>query len=168
MSSHLSLPCYPEDRMPTPKTSPSPTRSASTSGDLSLYVGYHLRMAHNQVFRRLDQALAELQLTTAMYGVLALLSSTETIPQGQLARSVGLTTPSMVPLADKLEARGWVSRTRQTHDRRTVYLCLTPEGRKHWAKAARVVSKHEAALRSNLSKDETAELIRLLGQLTSK
>ncbi|MGQ3227017.1 MAG: MarR family winged helix-turn-helix transcriptional regulator, partial [Hydrogenophaga sp.] len=82
------------------------------------------------------------------------------------ARGVGLTNPSMVPLADKLAERGLIDRTRQEHDRRTVYLKLTPEGRKCWSRAARIVREHEAALRAALSDAETAELIRLLGKIT--
>lgn len=137
-----------------------------SSPALDAYVGYHLRKAHNQALRRLDLALGKLQLTTAMYGVLELLSCHVELPQGQLARGVGLTNPSMVPLADKLAERGLIDRTRQEHDRRTVYLKLTPEGRKCWSRAARVVREHEAALRAALSDAETAELIRLLGKIT--
>ena len=139
--------------------------SPPSSPALDAYVGYHLRRAHNQALRRLDLALGKLQLTTAMYGVLELLSCNAELPQGQLARGVGLTNPSMVPLADKLAERGLIDRTRQAHDRRTVYLKLTPEGRKCWSRAARVVREHEAALRAGLSDAETAELIRLLGKL---
>lgn len=142
--------------------------SPPSSPALDAYVGYHLRRAHNQALRRLDLALGKLQLTTAMYGVLELLSCNAELPQGQLAKGVGLTNPSMVPLADKLAERGLIDRTRQAHDRRTVYLKLTPEGRKCWSRAARVVREHEAALRAALSDAETAELIRLLGKITGE
>ncbi len=141
--------------------------SAPALGNLDGYLGYHLRKAHNRALRRIDQALGKLQLTTAMYGVLELLSCNAELPQGQLARAVGLTNPSMVPLADKLAERGLIERTRHAHDRRTVYLKLTPEGRHFWGRAARLVREHEGHLRAGFSEAEAAELIRLLGKVAS-
>lgn len=134
-------------------------------GPLGGYVGYHLRVAHNAALKGLDGALGRLDLTTAMYGVLELLSCNDELSQGQLARHVGLTNSSMVPLVDKLHARGLVERARHPQDRRAVHLRLTAEGRRCWTKAARVVREHESVLRTNLSEDEAAELIRLLQKL---
>lgn len=142
-----------------------PQDASPALGTLGGYVGYHLRMAHNAALKRLDQALAKLQLTTAMYGVLELLSCNPELPQGHLARGVGLTNSSMVPLIDKLDARGLIERARQPHDRRTVYVRLTPEGRRCWTKAARVVREHEQSLREGLSDTEAQQLIALLAKL---
>jgi len=147
---------------------PDNSRPSPALGALGGYVGYHLRLASNAALKQLDHALGKLQLTTAMYGVLELLSGNAQLPQGYLARCVGLTSPSMVPLADKLEARGLIERTRQAHDRRTVYLALTAEGRRCWSKAARIVREHETALRANLSEAEAATLIELLAKLTPR
>ena len=47
-----------------------------------------------------------------MYGVLELLSCNAELSQGRLAKAVGLTNPSMVPLVDKLAERGLVERCR--------------------------------------------------------
>ena len=134
-------------------------------GNLDAYLGYHLRRAHNRSLKRIDQALVKLQLTTAMYGVLELLSCNPELSQGRLATAVGLTNPSMVPLVDKLAERGLVERCRHEHDRRSVHLKLTPEGRRFWSRAARVVREHENHLRASLSDAEVAELIRLLGKV---
>ena len=134
-------------------------------GALSQYVGYHLRLTSNSALRQLDKSLASLELTTAMYGVLEMLSKNATLSQGFLARHVGLTNSSMVPLADKLHARGLIERERPEHDRRTVYLTLTAEGRRCWTKASRVVSDHEKALRANLSDQEARTLVHLLRKL---
>lgn len=139
--------------------------SSPALGKLDAYLGYHLRRAHNRSLKRIDQALAKLQLTTAMYGVLELLSCNPELPQGRLAKAVGLTNPSMVPLVDKLAERGLVERCRHEHDRRSVQLKLTPEGRRFWARAARVVREHENHLRTGLSDADVAELIRLLGKV---
>ena len=131
-------------------------------GALSQYVGYHLRLTSNSALRQLDKSLASLELTTAMYGVLEMLSKNAALSQGFLARHVGLTNSSMVPLADKLHARGLIERARPEHDRRTVYLTLTSEGRRCWTKASRLVSDHEKALRANLSDQEARTLVHLL------
>ena len=146
--------------MAAPPDTPSPAL-----GNLDAYLGYHLRRAHNRSLKRIDQALAKLQLTTAMYGVLELLSCNAELSQGRLAKAVGLTNPSMVPLVDKVAERGLVERCRHEHDRRSVHLKLTPEGRRFWTRAARVVREHENHLRAGLSDAEMAELIRLLGKV---
>src|SRR5215510_3529160 len=45
---------------------------------------------------------------------------------GQLAKAVGLSTAAMTTVIDRLEARGFVSRTRDPRDRRRVLVELTP------------------------------------------
>lgn len=139
--------------------------SAPDLGALSQYVGYHLRLTSNSALRQLDKSLASLELTTAMYGVLEMLSRNAALSQGFLARHVGLTNSSMVPLVDKLHARGLVERARPDHDRRTVYLTLTTDGRRCWTKASRLVGDHEKALRANLSDQEARTLVLLLKKL---
>lgn len=144
----------------------SPSSSATPQlGSLPGYVGFHLRRVHNASLKSLDQALAKMQLTTAMYGVLEVLNCNPEVPQGQLARIIGLTSPSMVPLIDKLTERGLTQRIRHDHDRRTVCIRITAEGRKLWTRVARIVREHETALQARLSPDESAQLLALLAKL---
>lgn len=144
-----------------------PSPSSPSIGALEHYVGYHLRLTSNAALRQLDKRLATLKLTTAMYGVLELLSCNDELSPGFLAKCVGLTNSSMVPLVEKLHERGLVARGRAEHDRRSVYLTLTAEGRRCWTRASRLVREHEKELRGNLSAAEAHTLIALLRKLSA-
>src|SRR5690349_13634301 len=49
------------------------------------------------------------------------------LPAGRLAKAVGLSTAAMTAVIDRLEARGFVRRTRDAADRRRVVVELEPK-----------------------------------------
>lgn len=53
-------------------------------------------------------------------------SRPEALTAGQLAEHSGLTTGAVTGLLDRLEAKGWVRRERDPHDRRRVIVRLLP------------------------------------------
>ncbi|HVD02272.1 MAG TPA: MarR family transcriptional regulator [Candidatus Dormibacteraeota bacterium] len=52
------------------------------------------------------------------------------MPLGRLGAELALAPPSITRLADRLEERGLIERTRDGEDRRRVVASLTPEGRR--------------------------------------
>lgn len=66
-----------------------------------------------------------------------------------LAAAVGITTSAMTRLADGLEAKGWVERTRSGDDRRRVSLSLGPAGREE---ALRLRDRTEEAIEAILGR----------------
>ncbi|MFD4674900.1 MarR family winged helix-turn-helix transcriptional regulator [Lentzea sp. NPDC058450] len=75
-----------------------------------------------------DRALAPLGLTHAQYVVLSSLVALDRPSQRELADHTGLEPLYVSKLARSLEAAGFLSRTRDTVDTRTVRLALTPHG----------------------------------------
>lgn len=51
------------------------------------------------------------------------------LPVQGICSNVLIANSSMTYVLDKLEKRGWISRTRDQHDKRTYYVDLTKEGR---------------------------------------
>lgn len=75
-----------------------------------------------------DRALDPLGLTHAQYVVLASLLALDRPSQRELADHTGLEALYVSKLARSLEASGFISRTRDSADTRTVRLALTPRG----------------------------------------
>jgi DNA-binding MarR family transcriptional regulator len=72
---------------------------------------------------------ARFGLGAADLAALSLLQRQEPQRAGQIGEWTGLTPGSVTALLDRLEARGLLTRIRPAHDRRSVEVGLTPEGR---------------------------------------
>jgi DNA-binding MarR family transcriptional regulator len=79
-----------------------------------------------------------------------------------LARALGIDRSTLVPILDRLQARGLLMRHRSPTDGRTHALALTPAGEKALARFARLVKGHEKRIAAGLSSAETRTLIELL------
>jgi DNA-binding MarR family transcriptional regulator len=134
-------------------------------GILPSLVGFHLRMAQVMVFKDFEQALAGLEVTPAIFGVLEILSHNQGLTQTRLAVAIGLDRSSLVPLLDKLQKRQLVAREASAEDRRSNNLAITPQGEALLAEATRRVAEHERRVLSGLGKAEVRQLINLLNKL---
>ena len=133
-------------------------------GRLSGLLGYHLRLAHERVFREFTQVMRGNAMTAGRLGVLELIDANAGLSQSALARGVGLDRSSLVPVIDELEARGLVARS-QGSDRRSHGLILTATGRRLIGRLRQRVRLHEQRIASGLTPVERAQLIALLGRL---
>ena len=133
-------------------------------GRLSGLLGYHLRLAHERVFREFAQVMRGSRMTAGRLGVLELIDANAGLSQSALARGVGLDRSSLVPVIDELEARGLVARS-QGSDRRSHELILTGTGRRFIGRLRQRVRLHEQRIASGLTPVERAQLIALLGRL---
>jgi DNA-binding MarR family transcriptional regulator len=87
-----------------------------------------------------DRALSPLGLTHAQYVVLASLLALDRPSQRELADHTGLEPLYVSKLARALESSGFIERTRDKVDTRTVRLALTPHGREVVEPAIALVS----------------------------
>jgi DNA-binding MarR family transcriptional regulator len=108
-----------------------------------------------------------LDLTPAATGVLRLLVQNPGMSQQDLALRLGVAPSTLVPLMDRLEARGLVQRRRSTADRRNYELRLTEEGRGLFAEVCAEAVAHERAITAGLEPEEHAALRTLLSKLVS-
>jgi DNA-binding MarR family transcriptional regulator len=95
-------------------------------------------------------------------GVLATLQALGPLSQQDLAVRLSVNRTVMVKLIDGLQARGFVERVRNPHDRRAYALTATPAGLESMATMLPRVQRAEAELTANLSAGEHQRLNALL------
>ena len=108
--------------------------------------------------KRVEVALAQVELTLPQYRVLGILAEGSAAASG-LADRLAVRRPSITALIDGLVARGLVDRRQEDADRRRVALRLTDEGAQILADADRAVDDYLASIAGYLpSKDEAMAL----------
>ena len=125
---------------------------------------------YRRIRRRLDQTLADYELSYEEWGLLGNLkrcgppySSTP----GRLARDQGSSSGAMTNRLDRLEEAGLIRRRPDTNDRRSLQVELTDEGHKVWLDTVHAQAAKEAAIGTALNQRELAQLNNLLRKVLS-
>ena len=111
--------------------------------------------------KRVEVALAQVELTLPQYRVLGILAEGSAAASG-LADRLAVRRPSITALIDGLVARGFVDRRQEDTDRRRVELRLTPEGVSTLARADIAVDEYLIAIAGHLPDKEEAMALRSL------
>src|SRR5271156_6942722 len=93
----------------------------------------HLEMMRTMeaVSHRFAQVLKAEDLSSTQYNVLRILrGAPEGLPCGEIGNRMVTRDPDITRLLDRLEKRALISRCRESKDRRTVMVRITPEGLK--------------------------------------
>ena len=114
-------------------------------GLLPSLLGYVLRRTQSAVFADFAATFsrAGAALTPGEFGLLVLVDRNAGLSQMTLARALGIDRSTLVPILDRLQARGLLVRRRSPTDGRKHALALTPAGEKALARFARLVRAHE-------------------------
>ena len=121
---------------------------------------FPLYAASRQVVSLYTPDLTELGLTDTQYIVFLVLWETDGIPVGELGRRLYLDNGTLTPLLKKLEAAGYLTRSRDTADERVVIVTLTDEGRVMKEKAKEIPLKIGICIR--LTEEEAKGLYTVL------
>ncbi len=105
------------------------------------------------------------RLSLAQYLLIAPLLDTPTRSVGELAANAGVASPTATRMLDGLQRDGLVGRETAAHDRRSVALRLTPEGRRVVAADRARYQAKGAELFAALEPAERAQAARLLSRL---
>jgi DNA-binding MarR family transcriptional regulator len=136
---------------------------ALSFGVLPGLIGYQLRLAQRAIFADFAETVGAEGISPGLFGVLVLIEANPGLKQQQLADAAHLDRSSLVPVIDKLEARGLVER--RAADRRSNGLYLTREGAALVRALRRRVQQHERRVTAGLSAREQRELMRLLNRI---
>jgi DNA-binding MarR family transcriptional regulator len=102
-------------------------------------------------------------LTPSQYNILRILRGEgRPLPSLELAERTITVVPGITGLIDRLEASGLVVRDRSTEDRRIVFVAITSRGMKVLAELDQPIKTLHCRLLCHLSREEMAELNRLL------
>lgn len=126
------------------------------------YVGYLLRQAAHAWRRRVESALAPLEMTHAQYLVLAMVRAYPGCSNADLARLTMLTPQSVHGIIVNVERRGLIERRPDAVHGRVQNIELSPDGRDLLSRARRRVLKLEAELQKSMDKGEGASIRRWL------
>jgi DNA-binding MarR family transcriptional regulator len=112
-----------------------------------------------------DELFQPYGLSAQQYNTLRLLEAAPSpLAVQHLAEKLISRAPDMTRLLDRLETRGWISRTRPPQNRRVVHVALTPKGRQLLDELAPKVRQcHERQL-GHLTASQQRQLITLLTQ----
>jgi DNA-binding MarR family transcriptional regulator len=124
-------------------------------------IGYQLRLAQRAIFADFADTVGAEGITPGLFGILVIIEANPGLRQQRLAEAAHLDRSSLVPVIDKLEARGLVER--RAEDRRSNGVYLTGQGGHLLRTLKRRVRLHEQRVVENLSAREQRELVRLLG-----
>jgi len=119
-------------------------------GGLNDIVGFHLRIAHNAVYRHFMGSFAHLDLTQKQTSVLWLIGDNPGIAQIDLAARLDMDRATTMAIVDRLEARDFLARSRSKSDRRRQDLHLTAEGETMLERARTAVLEHETWLKARI------------------
>lgn len=102
-------------------------------------------------------------LTPAQYNILRILRGEgKPLPILEIGQRLVAEVPGITGLVDRLEKSGWVRRERCEQDRRVIYVAPTDKATKVLAEIDEPVVQLHRRLVGHLTKQELADLIRLL------
>lgn len=104
-------------------------------------------------------------LTLRQLQVLAMLRRTPDATGQALAETMGVSTPTVSGLVDRVASKGWVDRRPDPEDRRRVLLRLTVEGEALLTGMESPAAGTRERLLARLDEDELADLARLLDRM---
>jgi DNA-binding MarR family transcriptional regulator len=126
-------------------------------------IGYQLRLAQRAIFADFADTVGAEGISPGLFGILVIVEANPGLRQQRLAEAAHLDRSSLVPVIDKLEARGLVER--RAADRRSNGIYLTQQGAALLRALKRRVRSHEQRVVENLSQREQRELVRLLRRI---
>lgn len=134
-------------------------------------IGRELSFAAKALDRAFNAALVEAGGSLPMWLVLLSAKREGCLKQHDLARAVGIESPTLTRHLDGLESSGLVSRSRDPDDRRVMRVELTDAGEEVFERLRQAAMAFDRKLRSGVGEEELdafrATLHRLVGNISS-
>jgi DNA-binding MarR family transcriptional regulator len=129
---------------------------------LTDHLGYWLRAVSNHVSHAFKAKVEAQGVTVAEWVVLRALFDADGLHQHELADKLGLTRGAISKLVDRLVAKGLLSCTPSTKDRRYQHLALTEAGKALVPPLCALADQNDADHFGHLTEPERAALLALL------
>ncbi|MFZ9428599.1 MAG: MarR family winged helix-turn-helix transcriptional regulator [Burkholderiaceae bacterium] len=135
-------------------------------GVLDGTVGFHLARASVVAYAAFEEHIgAAYGLRKVDFSLLMLLDAHGSLPPKQLVRWLSLSAPKLSMVLERMEAQGWIHRSPDAHDRRSVQVALSAEGLRLVRGLTPVARRMEQGLKKRLGAADHATLIQLLRKL---
>ncbi len=132
---------------------------------LSQYAGFLVAQAHRLVRGWALEELRPLKLDPRDFGVLSTIARDQPCTQNHLALALGVSPAAALMFVEELDRIGLVHRERNTDDRRSYDLRLTPAGQRRWTQARAAAARVQARVVDRLGAATDEELRLLLSQV---
>ncbi|MBI4639089.1 MAG: MarR family transcriptional regulator [Candidatus Tectomicrobia bacterium] len=127
-------------------------------------IGFLLGRAHKSYKRAFDAMLSEYGLTSPQWSVLWRLWEHDGLTQTELCRSLFTDGPTITGIIDRLERDGFVTRQRDSNDRRVIRVSLTDKG----FNLEKILSKEVEVVRERATKGMTPKEVEQLKHLVNR
>lgn len=131
-------------------------------GKLSESLGFLLRLSQIKAFEDFFESLGDFDVRPGEISVLTVIGENPGVRQGLVARRLMIKRANMTKMVRAMEERGLVRRTIPEDDKRSVELWLTKKGSARLVDLRGPFMAHEAHPVQSLSREDEAELKRLL------
>ncbi len=135
------------------------------SFDFARAPGHMIRRAHQVSVALFAEGAAGTDVTQVQFAILNALIDSPGIDQISLAQRVALDAATSGSVIGRLEAKGWLRREPDPHDRRRRLLWVTEAGRETVRQLMGPIGRSQTRLLAALEDAEAAELMRLLNKL---
>ncbi len=139
----------------------------SKSFDFQQAPGHLIRRAHQLSVAIFMEETADYDVTPVQFAILNALMGTNGVDQVTLAAHVAFDAATSGSVIGRLEAKGWVRREADLHDRRRKLLWVTPEGEQAVQQMKRAVARVQTRLLGPLNATEREQIVRLLGKVVA-
>ncbi|MGN6207181.1 MarR family winged helix-turn-helix transcriptional regulator [Asticcacaulis sp.] len=135
---------------------------------LTSHLGFWLRFVSNHVSHAFARKLEGRDVTVAEWVLLRELYDADTIAPSRLAERMGMTRGAITKLADRLIAKGLVSRQANPEDARAQTLTITAAGQGLIPELSALADSNDAEFFGHLTPVERAEIERLLKDIITR
>jgi|SRR5580704_10113981 DNA-binding MarR family transcriptional regulator len=135
------------------------------TSDLTAHLGYWLRHVSNHVSYAFARKLEDRDVTVAEWVVMRELYGEDSLAPSHLADKIGLTRGAISKLAERLIAKGLVTRTADASDGRAHTLALSTKGRNLIPKLAALADQNDSEFFDHLTAQERATVVRILKEI---
>ncbi len=127
---------------------------------------FPLYAVSKEIIRRYKPFLYELDLTYTQYIAMMVLWDKKELNVKELGKALKLDSGTLTPLLKKLEAKGYITRSRSAEDERNLIVSITKQGEELKKKAITVPAKMGACV--NLTQEEAMLLYKILYKLLNE
>jgi len=128
-------------------------------------IDYHIRAAWHAIARMYNQQAAQYDATMAIGFVLLNIDAEEGTPATKIAPLMGLEPRSLTRLLKTMEERGAIYRKVDAHDKRSVRIFLTEEGKKGRERSKQTVVHFNELIRKEIPKEKLDVFFEVIEQV---
>jgi len=139
----------------------------SKSYDFQYVPGHLIRRAQQFAVAVFMEETVGFDVTPVQFAMLNALMDAPGADQVTLAARVAFDPATSGSVIGRLEAKGWVRREADVHDRRRKLLWVTPEGERAVQQMKKAVIKAQTRILGPLNAAEREQIVRLLGKLVA-